>query len=111
MSEPPNETEPPDQPRPFQFTIGSLVILTAAVAVFFALLTQAPEFLVLYLFFPAGVWLFPKHWRGIFAAVLCATSNLPLIFFNPYPIMGTECCGGFDRPANSSWTLRFRLTK
>jgi len=37
-----NEPETREQPRPFQFTIGSLMILTAAVAGFFALATQAP---------------------------------------------------------------------
>jgi len=66
----PETAKPPDQPAPFQFSIAGLMILTAAVAGFFALLTQAPRpitvICVYFFLLVVGMWMWPKYRRGIF---------------------------------------------
>lgn len=79
------EPEPPEQPRPFQFSIRSLMIFTAAVAGFFALATQAPViFTVCYVLLASALGIFPKYWRGIFASNFFLFYWILLITFSIY---------------------------
>lgn len=88
-------SEPPET-RPSQFTIGSLMILTAGVGGFFALITQIPfdrneETVITFLYvwlivIIAGFWNLRKYWKGFLAA------NIPflqvLVWQASYPITG-----------------------
>ena len=108
----PPEPKTPKAPPPFQFTIGSMILLTAVVAIYFALVTQAPDYLpenvaaslehftenpdalpvaitFFYLWFlilVVGFCNLRKYWKGFLAA------NIPflqvLIWQASYPITG-----------------------
>lgn len=87
MTDTPTATEPDsecDQLRPFQFTIGALMILTAAVAGFFALLTQANGVIAgCFALGALGTWIYPKYWRGIFAGVSYINVFSHIMFLGP----------------------------
>lgn len=64
----------PDQPRPFQFSIGSLIIIMAEIAVLLAVATQASLDtallvvpILIHLYFLVHTLRNPKYWRGITA--------------------------------------------
>lgn len=94
MSEPNAATEPDsecDQPRPFQFTIGSLMILTAAVAVFFAIATQVGlVYAAVYLHFALTVLAlkYQRGWKSItainFLVFIVVATQLPFFVVAGY---------------------------
>ena len=71
MSQLEETTEAESEVGHFQFSILSLMILTAAVGGFIAVDNQAPGLLGCYILVVCGIGSFPKYRRSIFAAFLC----------------------------------------
>jgi len=67
----PETAKPLDQPRPFQFSIWSMMVLTAVVAGFFAVVTQTDGFIaficIWFILSVAGFWKPRKYWKGCLA--------------------------------------------
>jgi len=80
---PTTETESPE-PRPFQFTIGSLMIFTVIVAIFFALVTQSNIIVAAtftwFLFLVVTLWMFSKRLDNI-ALFIFIASHIFWAFF------------------------------